>query len=66
MSLNIDPGWLRAMAEKEDGCILSAGGWVTRARQAERQIDPPIDQPIEQDPQEVAEDSLGDNSESLE
>jgi CO dehydrogenase/acetyl-CoA synthase alpha subunit len=30
MNINIDPNWLLIMAEKEDNCIISVGGLVTR------------------------------------
>lgn len=30
MELDIDPDWLLEMAEKENGCIVSVGGLVTR------------------------------------
>lgn len=35
MELNIDPEWLRQMAEKEDGCILSTGGLVVAMKHRE-------------------------------
>lgn len=30
MEMNIDPGWLSRMAEKENGKIVSVGGFVTQ------------------------------------
>ena len=35
MELNIDPEWLKKMAEKEDGGCISVGGLVTRIAQEE-------------------------------
>ena len=33
MNLDVNPEWLRQMAEKEDGRIVSVGGLAARARQ---------------------------------
>lgn len=38
MHMNTDPEWLRQMAEKEDGCIVSVGGLVHDLEAAEAEI----------------------------
>lgn len=35
MNLNIDPEWLKEMAEKEAGMCVSVGGFVTRVSKLE-------------------------------
>lgn len=37
MNLKIDPDWLLRMAELENGCCVSVGGWVMRASMTESQ-----------------------------
>src|SRR3954465_10029795 len=42
MKLNINPDWLREMAEKEDNGIISVGGLVTRIEKESAQASPAL------------------------